>query len=125
MKGQRLFVRETTAGDEGALRDFYASEGFAPGVGLDRDGILVRLVGDLVAHLAWEIDRNQAVVTHVYVASALRGKRVGLGLVREAASIARARGLSRIAVSGSCAARGFFLRTGFAEIGGELVLEVS
>jgi GNAT superfamily N-acetyltransferase len=124
VKGQRLFVRETTAGDEGALSDFYASEGFEPGVDLDRDGVLVRLVGDLAAHLTWEIERNQAILTHVYVAAALRGKHVGLGLVREAASIARARNLARIVVSGSCVARGFFLRTGFAEIGGELVLEV-
>lgn len=114
MKGQRLFVRETAAEDETALREFYASEGFEPGFDLARRGVIARLVGDLVAHMTWSPGGDDAVVTHVYVAKALRKKRVGRGLIMDAIVIARELGIRRLVVSGDCEAREFFLRMGFA-----------
>lgn len=125
VKGQRLFVRRTETADEETLSDFYRSESFDATDLLGSEGVLAKLVGQLVAHLAWRIERDRAVITHVYVADALRGRRVGLALVREAIAIARDKGVKQIKVSGACAARGFFLRTGFADEGQELVLEVS
>lgn len=124
VKGQRLFVRRTETGDEETLRDFYRSESFNAGDLPESEGIVAKLVGELVAHLTWRIERNQAVITHVYVANAMRGRRVGLALVRDAIGIARQSGVKRIVVSRTCPARGFFLRTGFADLGQELVMEV-
>jgi GNAT superfamily N-acetyltransferase len=124
VKGQRLFVREAVAGDESSLRDFYARASADPPE-LITEGVLARLVGDLVAHLTWTLDRNQATVTNVYVVEPLRRKRVGRSLIENAVSIARGRGITRLVVDGSCPLREFFLRMGFAERGRELVLEVS
>jgi GNAT superfamily N-acetyltransferase len=125
VKGQRLFVRETTAGDEGALGELYARDGVDPGSAIGREGCLARLVGDLVGHMTWELDRNRAVITHVYVARALRGKRIGRAMLAEAAAIAKAKNVARLVVSGACPLREFFLRTGFAEVGSELMRKVS
>lgn len=125
MKGQRLFVRETTAGDVEALRAFHRSEESDEPSDLADDGVVARLVGDLVAHLTWRVEGNQATITHVYVMKALRRKRIGRALLLDTVAIARAKNLERLVVSGSCPARDFFLRTGFAVAGDELVLEVS
>ena len=124
MKGQRLFVRETAAGDVESLRDFYRLASAQP-PDLLTDGVIARVVGDLVAHLSWKVERNQATITYVYVAEALRRKRVGRALIENVVAIARGRGVARLVVDGSCPLREFFLRTGFAERGRELVLEVS
>jgi N-acetylglutamate synthase-like GNAT family acetyltransferase len=125
VKGQRLFVRRTETADEETLSDFYRSESFDATDPIGSEGVLAKLVGQLVAHLAWNIERDRAVITHVYVADALRGRRVGLVLVRDAIAIARENGVKQIRVSGACPVRDFFLRTGFADEGQELVMEVS
>jgi N-acetylglutamate synthase-like GNAT family acetyltransferase len=65
------------------------------------------------------------VITHVYVMKELRGKRIGRGLLADAAGIAKTLHVERLVVSGTCQAREFFLRTSFAMVGGELVREVS
>lgn len=104
---------------------FYLAEGFDPGAEAGSAGLLARLVGDLVAHLDWQIEGNQARITHVYVLKAIRGKRVGRALIQEAVAIARTKRLTRIVVPADCPAREFFLRTGFAEHVDELFMEVS
>lgn len=124
MKGQRLFVRTTGTGDDETLREFYRSESFDAAGAFGLDGVVAKLVGELVAHLTWRIEQDRAVITHLYVAKALRRRRVGLALMRDAIEIARARGVKRVIVSGTCSARDFFLRTGFADLGQELVMEV-
>lgn len=125
MKGQRLFVRETRSEDLDALRELYEPESLDPGFEVERDGLIARLVGDLVAHLAWQVDRNRATITRVYVMKSLRGRHVGLGLIQQAVEIARQKKIAQILVSADCPAREFFLRTGFAESGDKLILEVS
>jgi N-acetylglutamate synthase-like GNAT family acetyltransferase len=115
----------TTAGDAPELRAFYESDAFEPPFELDRPGVLARLVGNLVAHMTWTVEGNRAVITHVYVMTELRGKRIGRGLLADAAEIAKTLNVERLVVSGTCPAREFFLRTGFASVSGELVREVS
>jgi len=125
VKGQRLFVREATPDDSGELGVFYASESIEPPVPLDSEGVIARLVGNLVAHLTWQIDGGRARIRYVHVASALRGKRIGRGLISDAAVIAAKRNVEQLVVAADCPAREFFLRTGFADVGHELVREVS
>jgi len=125
VKGQRLFVRETTPADEDEILELYRLESLEPPVEPGSSGLIARLVGDLVGHLTWTVEGQEAVITHVHVRADLRRKHIGLGLIRDAASVARSKGIERLVVSGTCPAHEFFLRTGFAKLEQKLVMEVS
>ncbi len=107
------------------LESFYRAEEVATGEELaGYEGVMAKLVGDVVAHLTWRIDSGDARIEHIWVSKPLRRKRVGYGLLEEAAGIASNRGATRLVVSEECDLAAFFVRMGFASKDGVLVREV-
>lgn len=121
VRGQRLFVRPIERGDEEAIRAFLAAYGGGP---LPRQGLIGKLVGELVAVLAFDLAPGQASVTQLVVAAPLRRKRIGRVMLDELAALCRKLEIDRI-VARSSGADAFFRRTGFREAGPEWIREVS
>ena len=115
MKGQRLFIRPIEAGDAPHLASFLASA--SPGSAVPACGLLARLVGDLVAVIALDLDGDDSVsITDIVVTPALRKKRIGRAIVEEAVQLARKLERSKL-VAPQCEASEFFRRVGFEESG--------
>jgi GNAT superfamily N-acetyltransferase len=87
VKGQKLFVRPIEAADADAVRAFAAQHGGSPDA---RAGLLGKLVGELVAVLAMEVEVEvDAVrVIDLVVAEELRRKRIGRVMLNELAALA-------------------------------------
>jgi ribosomal protein S18 acetylase RimI-like enzyme len=122
MKGQRLFIRPVEAGDAPAIAEFLSSH--APDSSVPACGLLAKLVGDLVAVIALDLDGDDSVtITDIVVAPAFRRKRIGRAIVEEAVQLARK--LERKAlVAPVSGAPGFFRRIGFEDSGSNLVRRV-
>ena len=115
MKGQRLFLRPIEAADAPALEIFLASA--SPDSAIPACGLLARIVGDLVAVIALDLDGDDSVsITDIVVAPALRRKRIGRAIVEEAAQMARKLERSML-VAPHCDASEFFRRIGFEKSG--------
>jgi N-acetylglutamate synthase-like GNAT family acetyltransferase len=86
VKGQKLFVRPIEAADADAVRAFAAQHGGLPDT---RSGLLGKLVGELVAVLAMDVETDAVRVVDLVVAEELRRKRVGRVMLNELASLAK------------------------------------
>ncbi len=122
MKGQRLFIRPIETTDRDALAAF--AEVHAPGSPIPACGLLAKLVGDLAAVIAFNLDRERDVqITNLIVAGPLRRKRIGRAIVEEAAVVAARLDRNRLVVTRGTA-DGYFVRIGFIESGAELIRRV-
>ena len=122
MRGQKLFVRPIENGDADSIRVFLKSHGgrvTAPACGL-----VGKLVGDLVAVVAMELEGDAVRIEDVVVATDLRRKRIGRFMLDEAARLASKLDRHQLLVPSSAAEREFFHRTGFQEEGEWLVRTV-
>ena len=125
MKGQKLFIRPISAEDRPRLEEFYRSEAFAPeDRDLALDGLIGFLVGEIAAHLSFEIAGYDMVIGHIWVARDLRRKRVARVMLGEARSMARKLGLTRLAVRKSPETDEPLRRLGFVPRGDRLVDEI-
>jgi GNAT superfamily N-acetyltransferase len=107
MKGQRLFVRPIETADYDRIRAFL---GYVPEL-----GFVGKIVGELVAVLAVAADGDCDAlrVENLFVTSDLRRKRIGRFMLEEAA---RQSG-RELVVKEPGAARAFFERVGFEQVG--------
>lgn len=119
MRGQKLFVRPIEPSDNGAIELFLHAEEHlrqAPA-----HGLLGKLVGDLVALVAYEREADALRVTDVFVARELRRKRIARYMLGEAAQLARSLNLQRLVANAPGDAAGFLRRVGFVEEEGRMV----
>jgi N-acetylglutamate synthase-like GNAT family acetyltransferase len=110
VKGQKLFVRPIETMDAEAIRAFAGQHGGSPDV---RSGLLGKLVGDLAAVLAMELEADAIRVADLVVAEELRRKRVGRVMLNELAALAAK--LERQWLVADVAHAAFLQRVGFHE----------
>ena len=122
MRGQKLFVRPIDNGDTDSIRAFLKSHGGR--VTYTECGLVGKLVGELVAVVAMEIEGDALRIDDVVVATELRRKRIGRFMLDEVERLASKLDRRRVVVAGSAAEREFFRRTGFREDGEWLVRDV-
>jgi GNAT superfamily N-acetyltransferase len=122
MKGQKLFVRPIEGRDSDSIAAFMDIH--APGSPVPARGLLGKLVGDLVAVVALDLDDPSSVrITSLVVAEPLRRKRIGRLVVKEAETFAANLDRTRLVVARG-EADAWFARLGFTESGNELVRRV-
>jgi predicted GNAT family N-acyltransferase len=122
VRGQKLFVRPIENGDSDSIRSFLKSNG---GRITQTDcGLVGKLVGDLVAVVAMELEGDALRIDDVVVATELRRKRIGRFMLDEVERLASKLERKRVVVSGRAPLREFFQRTGFREDGEWLVRDV-
>ena len=122
MRGQKLFIRPIEDGDSDSIRAFLNSHGGR--VNQPDCGLVAKLVGDLVAVVAMELEHDAVRIDDVVVATELRRKRIGRFMLDEVERMASKLDRRRVVVSGRAAEREFFQRTGFREDGEWLVRDV-
>jgi len=113
VRGQKLFVRPIEQGDRESIREFLKSNG-----GRIYDvscGLAGKLVGDLVAVVAMEIDEGAIRLEDVVVLTSHRHKNIGRYMLDEVERMASKLDRTRILVSRDATPRPFFQRTGFIE----------
>jgi N-acetylglutamate synthase-like GNAT family acetyltransferase len=114
MKGQRLFVRPIEESDAVLVRDFLSRNGMQSEP--PRCGLMGKLVGELVAVLAMELDGDEVRIEHLIVDAELRRKRIGRVMLSELAALA-AKMDRRWLVASNAEGREFFSRVGFVDDG--------
>ena len=122
MRGQKLFVRPIENDDSVSIREFLKSNG-----GRVSDapcGLAGKLVGDLVAVVAMEIEADAVRLDDVVVLTSLRHKNIGRYMLDEVERLASKLDRKRVIVSSDATPRQFFETTGFAEEGPWLVRRV-
>ena len=119
MRGQKLFVRPIENGDSDSIREFLKSHGGRTGA--PECGLVGKLVGELVAVVAMELEGDAVRIDDVVVATELRRKRIGRFMIDEVERLASKLDRHRVVVSGSTSQREFFHHTGFREDGEWLV----
>jgi len=117
MRGQRLFVRPIERGDDEAIRAFL--DGAAP----PENGLVGKLVGNLVAVLSMEVMADAIRVDDLVVARELRRKQIGRVMMNELAELA-AKLERRSLVVERDGAREFLQRVGFVEEDGRMIRRV-
>ncbi len=113
MRGQKLFVRPIENGDLHSIREFLKSNG-----GRLSDapcGLAGKLVGDLVAVVALEIEADALRLEDVVVLTSFRHKNIGRYMLDEVERLASKLDRRRIIVARDATPRAFFERTGFVE----------
>jgi N-acetylglutamate synthase-like GNAT family acetyltransferase len=122
VRGQKLFIRPIERSDSDSIREFLKSHG---GRVSDPDcGLVAKLVGDLVAVVAMQLEPDAIRIEDVVVAEELRRKRIGRFMLDEVERMASKLDRRRVVVSSGAAEREFFQRTGFREDGAWLVRDV-
>jgi len=119
VRGQKLFVRPIENGDSDSIRAFLKSNGGR--IAQTECGLVGKLVGELVAVVAMEIEGDSVRIDDVVVAAELRRKRIGRFMLDEVERLASKLDRKRVVVSGRASEREFFQRTGFREDGEWLV----
>jgi len=122
VRGQKLFIRPIENGDSDSIRAFLNSHGGR--VTQTECGLVGKLVGDLVAVVAMEIEGDAVRIDDVVVATELRRKRIGRFMLDEVERLASKLDRRRVVVSRRAPEREFFQRTGFREDGEWLVRDV-
>ena len=122
MRGQKLFVRPIENGDTDSIREFLKSNGGR--VCDPRCGLAGKLVGDLVAVAAIDIEADAVRLDDVVVLTSLRHKNIGRYMLDEVERLASKLDRNRIVVSRDATPKEFFQRTGFVEEGSWLVRRV-
>ena len=116
MRGQKLFVRPIENGDSDSIQQFLKSNGGR--IAQTDCGLVGKLVGELVAVVAMEIEGDAVRIDDVVVATELRRKRIGRFMLDEVERLASKLERKRVVVSippdtGRASQREFFQRTGF------------
>ena len=125
MKGQKLLIRPSLSEDRPRLEEFYRGEAYAPeSRHLSSDGLIGFLVGEVAAHLTFEITASDMEIGHIWVARDLRRKRIARGMLNEARSVARKLGLTRLAVRKSEETDEPLRRLGFVPSGERLIADI-
>jgi N-acetylglutamate synthase-like GNAT family acetyltransferase len=122
MKGQRLYVRPIESGDAAAVGEFLSRQGLpaqAPECGL-----IGKLVGELVAVLAMEIDGDAVRIRDLVVDAELRRKRIGRVMLSELDALASKMDRRWLVVENPSLSREFLSRVGFVEEGGTMKRQV-
>ena len=121
LRGQRLFVRPIETADREAVQAFLATNGDRFSV--PENGLVGKLVGNLVAVLAMEVTAQAIRVDELIVARELRRKQIGRVMLSELADLAAKMERDWLVVE-RCDAREFLLRVGFVEEGARMVRRV-
>jgi predicted N-acetyltransferase YhbS len=122
LRGQRLFIRPVDSSDADAIRAFLAANGSespAPACGL-----LAKLVGDIVAVMAFDIEDAALQISDLVVGQELRRKRIGRYVVEEAARLAAKLERPALVVTDARGSDAFLLRVGFVSEDGLFVRRV-
>jgi GNAT superfamily N-acetyltransferase len=122
LRGQRLFIRPIDSSDADAIRAFLTANGAAGDA--PACGLVAKLVGDIVAVMAFDIDDATLQVSDLVVAQELRRKRIGRYVVDEAARLAAKLERAALIVADGRGADAFLLRVGFVSEDGLFVRRV-
>lgn len=122
MRGQRLFVRPIEPADHDALRAFLQKE--SPTTTIPACGLLGKLLGDIVAVIAFELVEGALRVDDMLVARELRRKWVGRAMLRELEQLAVKLERPTVVVEDARGAQEFFRRVGFVSEGDRWVRTV-
>ena len=109
LRGQRLFVRPVTPQDWAAIHRLTGTAAELP-----REGLVGKLLGDLVSYLSFTTGPDHVRVEEIFVAPDLRRKRVGRVMMAELEDHARRLRCREIVISQGCEATEFFVRLGFS-----------
>lgn len=122
MKGQRLFVRPIEAADREAVETFLRHQTGRQDV--PACGLLGKLVGDLVAVVAFDITSDAVRLEDIVVASELRRKWIGRAMLRELEQLTRKMDRTHVTVDDARGAQEFFRRVGFENEGDRWIRRV-
>lgn len=118
MRGLRLFVRPIEAADHAAVEAFLERQSTGPEtLAAPACGLLGKLLGDIVAVVALDINGDVMRVIDVTVARELRRKWIGRVMMREVEQLASKMDRQRIVVEDARDADEFFRRVGFQSEG--------
>jgi GNAT superfamily N-acetyltransferase len=81
VKGQKLFVRTASTGDQEEIARFYSEQFLAVPSG--SSSLVGKLVGRIVAHLTYTTHGDIVMIEHILVARDLRRRRVGRFMISE------------------------------------------
>ncbi|HVT43192.1 MAG TPA: GNAT family N-acetyltransferase [Thermoanaerobaculia bacterium] len=117
MRGQRLHTRLTVPSDAAPLRELYLRDQAPPDPIEPASGMIGKIAGRVVAHLAFRRERATLEILHVHVDREYRRKRVARGMLIELERIAKAEGVEELGVVAECALAGLFRQLGFIPAG--------
>lgn len=123
MRGLRLFVRPIEAADREAVDAFLSASG--DGGAAPAQGLVGKLLGDIVAVVAFDFTPDAIRIDDVVVARDLRKKRIGRVMMSEVAELAAKMDRGRVVVEDPRDAQEFFRHTGFRSEGKRWVRDVS
>lgn len=122
MRGQKLFIRAIEAADHDAVERFLEDQTGAPGV--PACGLLGKLVGELVAVVAFEITPDSIQIDNVVVERELRRKRIGRTMLGEVEQIAAKMDRRRLIAAENAGPCDFFRHVGFEREGERWIRQV-
>lgn len=117
VRGQRLFIRPIDPSDDDAIRGLFSIHD--PARNVPSTGLIGKLVGELVAVVAFELLGDAIRIDDVFVVPELRRKRVGRFMLDEAASLARKLDRTELIVTDARGAEAFLARVGFTDADGQ------
>lgn len=122
MRGLRLFVRPIEPSDQDALEGFLQKE--SSSASIPACGLLGKLLGEIVAVVAFELVDGALRIDDILVARELRRKWVGRAMLRELEQLAVKLERPRVVVEDARDAQEFFRRVGFVSEGDRWVRTV-
>ena len=121
LRGQRLFVRPIETADRESLQAFFAAHG--DGATTPENGLIGKLVGNLVAVLSMEVMPDSIRIDELIVARELRRKQIGRVMMKELSDLAAKMERDWLVVERDDG-REFLRRVGFVEEGVRMVRKV-
>jgi len=115
MRGLRLFVRPIDAADQPAVDAFLERQEFP--ISTPAWGLLGKLLGDVVAVVALDVQDDALRVADIIVARDLRKKWIGRVMMREVEQLAVKMDRNRVVVDDARDAQEFLRRVGFQSEG--------
>ncbi|HEX7705143.1 MAG TPA: GNAT family N-acetyltransferase [Thermoanaerobaculia bacterium] len=125
MRGLRLFVRPIDSSDYELVSRFIANN-LVPGSAVQTVpacGLLGKLLGEIVAYVAFELTPEALRIDDILVATELRRKWIGRAMFRELETLAGQLERRRVVVEDARGAGEFFRRIGFQSEGERWVRE--
>jgi len=123
VRGQKLFVRPIEPDDSEALERFVAA--YANGGAPPKNGLLGKLVGNLVAVMAIDVSAPGKIrIESLVVATEYRRKHVGRVMIRELESLARKMERNWLVVEPVTEGNEFLRKVGFIEQGRAMMKRV-